>query len=222
MKKWALAITVAFFAIVSVAAGAVALTDEGGDAVRVARDADNRGESGGDGSAADCATPPCEDVGGGADGICLEGAIDCNDTPTERPPEGDACILIFPTPPECADPDAPVSDEPPPSDEPPSDGGPGAPPGSDPPSACTMEYPNKCTATGAAVADLAARLDIKEDAITVVSVEFVEWPDSCLGITKRDIACAEVITPGYRIILEVKGQAYEYHTDGGSLAELVE
>jgi hypothetical protein len=85
-----------------------------------------------------------------------------------------------------------------------------------------MEYPNKCTATGAAVADVAARLDIKEDAITVVSVEFVEWPDSCLGITKRDIACAEVITPGYRIILEANGQAYEYHTDGGSRAELVE
>ena len=215
LKKWAFAMTVAFFAIVSVAAGAVALTDDD-SSPGVGRDADERGESGGDGSAADCANPPCEDTGGGAAAICLEGAVDCNDTPSEKPPEGDACILIFPTPPECADPDAPVSDEPPPSDEPP------APPGSTPPSACTMEYPNKCTATGAAVADLAARLDIEEDQITVKSVEFVEWPDSCLGITKRDVACAEVITAGYRIILEAKGQAYEYHTDGGSQAMLVE
>ena len=127
MKKWAFAITVAFFAIVSVAAGAVALTDDD-TSPGVARDADDRGESGGDGSAADCANPPCEDTGGGAAGICLEGAIDCDDTPTGKPPEGDVCIQIFPTPPECADPDAPVSDEPPPSDEPPANGDPGTPP----------------------------------------------------------------------------------------------
>ena len=31
MRKWAFAITVAFFAVVSVAAGAVALTDDDGD-----------------------------------------------------------------------------------------------------------------------------------------------------------------------------------------------
>jgi hypothetical protein len=31
-----------------------------------------------------------------------------------------------------------------------------------------------------------------------------------------------VITPGYRIILEANGKAYEYHTDGGSRAVLVE
>ena len=216
MKKWAFAITVAFFAIVSVAAGAVALTDDGGDAVRVARDADDRGESGGDGSAADCANPPCEDTGGGAAGICLEGAIDCDDTPTEKPREGGACILIFPTPPECADPDAPVSNEPPSSDEP------TPPAGSEPPSACTMEYPNKCTATAAAIADLAERLGINEDQITVTSVEFMEWPDSCLGIQKEGVACAGVITPGFRVLLEANGQTYDYHTDGGSRAELVE
>ena len=54
------------------------------------------------------------------------------------------------------------------------------------------------------------------------SVEFVEWPDACLGIAQRDVACAEVITPGYRIILEANGATYEYHTDGGSRAVLVE
>ena len=91
-----------------------------------------------------------------------------------------------------------------------------------PPSACTMEYPNKCTATAAAIADLARRLAVPEDQITVKTVEFVEWPDSCLGVTKRDVACAEVITPGYRIILEANGQTYEDHTDGGSQAVLVE
>ena len=62
MKKWAFAITVAFFATVSVAAGAVALTDDD-SSPGVGRDAADRGESGGDGSASDCANPPCEDVG---------------------------------------------------------------------------------------------------------------------------------------------------------------
>lgn len=217
MKKWAFAITVAFFATVVVAAGAVALTDDdgGGDGGRVARDADDRGESGGDGSTADCATPPCEDDGGDATGICLEGAVDCSDT-IEKPVGGDVCIQIYPPPPGCADPDAPVSDEPPPSNEP------GEPGGSEPPLACTMESPNECMATRLAIADLAVRLDVSEDLITVVSVEFVEWPDSCLGVSKRDVACAEVITPGYRILLEANGQTYEYHTDGGSRAVLVE
>jgi hypothetical protein len=206
--------TVAFFAIVSVAAGAVALTDDD-SSPRVARDADDRGEPGGDGSASDCASPPCEDTSGGTAGICLEGAVDCDDTPVEQPPDGDVCIQIFPTPPECVDPDAPVSNGPPSSNEPTE------PVGSEPPLACTMEYPNKCTATAAAIADLAERLR-NEDQITVKSIEFVEWPDSCLGITKRDIACAEIITPGFRVLLEANGQTYEYHTDGGSRAVFAE
>ena len=220
MQKGAFAITVAFFAIVSVAAGAVALTDDD-SSPGVARDADDRGESGGDGSASDCASRPCEDIDGGAAGICLEGAIDCDDTPVEQPPDGDVCIQIFPTPPECTDPDAPVSNEPPLSDEP-------TPPACPEPSvpcvvnACTLQYPNECTGTKAAITDLAARLDLKEDAITVVGAERVDWPDSCLGITKRDTACAEVITPGYLIFLEANGETYEYHTDGGSQAVLVE
>jgi hypothetical protein len=217
MKKWAFAITVAFLAAVSVAAGAVALTDDNhaDSGQRLARDAENRGESDGDGSVADCANPPCEDVGGGAAGTCIEGTIDCNDTPANQPPNGEVCIQIFPTPPECADPDAPVSNEPPATD-------PGGGTGSEPPSACTMEYPNECTATAAAVADLAARLDLKEDAITVVSVERVDWPDACLGVSQPGVACAEIITTGYRIILEANDQKYEYHTDGGARAVLVE
>lgn len=226
MKQRALGITVAFFAMVSVAAGAVALTDEGsrsGEGTLLARDADSGGESSGDGngSAADCATAPCEDVGGGAAGICLEGTVDCNDTPVEKPGDGVSCTDINPPPPGCWAPDAPVSNEPPVIDEPP-------PPDCPEPSVpcvvdvCTMEYPNECIGTKAAVADLMARLDLEADAITVLSAERVDWPDSCLGIDKRDIACAEVITPGFRIILEASGQKYEYHTDGGSRAELAE
>jgi hypothetical protein len=205
MKKWAFALTVAFFAVVSVAAGVVALTEEGdsGDGGRTVRDADGAGgESGGDGATGR----------DGVAGICLEG-VDCDDTPIEEP--GNPCILIFPTPPECADPDAPVSNDPPVNDR-------GEPGTTDPGQACTMEFPNECTATAAAVAELAARLDVKEDAITVVSADRVDWPDACLGVSQPDVACAEVITPGFRIFLEASGQKYEYHTDGGSRALFVE
>jgi hypothetical protein len=215
MKKWAFAITVAFFAIVSVAAGAVALTDEdgGGDGARVAREADDGGESGGDGSAADCANPPCEDVvDGGAAGICLEGAVDCDDTPDEAPPADGVCIQIFPTPPECTDPDAPVSNEPPTSGD-----------GIDPNECSLVHNIEACEKNAVAIAteDLANRLG-SADGITLKGVGFVEWPDACLGIEQPDVACAEVITPGYRVLLEANGQLYDYHTDTGSRAVLVE
>ena len=212
MRKWAFAITVAFFAVVSVAAGAVALTDDDGDGggEPIARDADDRGESGGEGSAGDCANPPCEDVGNGAAGICLEGAVDCDGTPNGEPPAGDVCIQIFPTPPECADPDAPVSNDPSLVDPPIQ-------------TACDSSDAAECekVVVGLATEDLTRRLG-SADAIDVKGVGFVEWPNACLGIEQPDVACAEIITPGYRVLLEADGVLYEYHTDTGSRAVLVE
>jgi len=63
--------------------------------------------------------------------------------------------------------------------------------------------------------DLARRLDLSPEAIKVVSVEAVEWPDTSLGCPKPGMMYAQVITPGYRVVLEVKGETYEYHTDEG-------
>ncbi|GAP12397.1 hypothetical protein LARV_00132 [Longilinea arvoryzae] len=61
---------------------------------------------------------------------------------------------------------------------------------------------------------LAARLGLDLDLlITVVSVEEVEWPDSCLGVSSPDVMCAQMVTPGYRVALEYAGLKYEYHTD---------
>lgn len=67
---------------------------------------------------------------------------------------------------------------------------------------------------------LADKLGIESELlINVVSVEEVEWPDSCLGISDPDVMCLQVITPGYRITLEANGRRYEYHTDesGGQI-----
>jgi hypothetical protein len=66
-----------------------------------------------------------------------------------------------------------------------------------------------------AVADLAEQLGIASDAITVRSVEAVEWNDASLGCAKPGQMYAQVIPPGYRIVLEANGQSYEYHTGGG-------
>jgi hypothetical protein len=62
---------------------------------------------------------------------------------------------------------------------------------------------------------LAARLQLAVDAVTVVAVEAVVWPDACLGAAGPDEMCAQVLTPGYKITLAVDGQEYTYHTDAG-------
>ena len=213
MKKWAIPLAATAIAIVAVAGVAFALTDSsdtGNDGSRVSRDADHRDDSGEDSGAADCSSPPCDDFGdGGGLAICIEGAVDCDDT-VEEPPDH-VCIQIYPTPPECADPDEPVSSEPPIVDDPPSN-------------SCNSSS-SAADCEGAAVAlaskDLSQRLG-NPGAISVESVEFVEWPNACLGVEKAGVACAEVITPGFRILLVVNGATYEYHTGAGSRAVLVE
>ena len=68
-------------------------------------------------------------------------------------------------------------------------------------------------ALNAALSDLAQRLDIAADRITVKKIEAVEWMDASLGCPEPDKMYAQVITPGYLIVLSAQGQEYEYHTD---------
>ena len=75
-------------------------------------------------------------------------------------------------------------------------------------------------AAQAAIAALVKALGLAMDQISVVSVAAREWPDACLGVTVPGMGCAEVITPGYSVVLEAnEGQLYEYHTneDGASV-----
>lgn len=60
---------------------------------------------------------------------------------------------------------------------------------------------------------LAVQLGIPSPDIKIISAEAVEWSDSCLGLGKPEEICAQVITPGYKVILEASGQRYEAHTD---------
>jgi hypothetical protein len=73
-----------------------------------------------------------------------------------------------------------------------------------------------------ASADLAQRLGLASEAIKLVSAEEVEWSDASLGCPQPGMMYAQVITPGFLVVLEAGGQTYEYHTDMGRFAVLCE
>jgi hypothetical protein len=68
--------------------------------------------------------------------------------------------------------------------------------------------------------DLARRLDLAPEAIRLVSVEAVEWSDASLGCPQPGMMYAQVIPPGFLVVLEAVGQTYGYHTDTGRLVVL--
>lgn len=49
--------------------------------------------------------------------------------------------------------------------------------------------------------------------VAIVSAEPEEWPDACLGLPEPLEVCAQMITPGYRVVLQADGQQLVYHTD---------
>lgn len=68
--------------------------------------------------------------------------------------------------------------------------------------------------------DLARRLGLSPGEISVTSVEAVAWPDASLGCPQQGMMYAQVITPGFLIVLEAGGQTYEYHSDEGGFVVL--
>lgn len=60
--------------------------------------------------------------------------------------------------------------------------------------------------------DLAQRLSVLESEITLVEATSVVWPDSSLGCPEKGMAYAQVLTPGYLILLEHEASRYEYHS----------
>ncbi|MCU0507602.1 MAG: hypothetical protein MUC34_04220 [Anaerolineae bacterium] len=62
-------------------------------------------------------------------------------------------------------------------------------------------------------AQAAADLGVELSQVTIVSVEPVEWPDACLGMPDPTELCAQMITPGYRVTLDVNGKPVIYRTN---------
>ena len=61
--------------------------------------------------------------------------------------------------------------------------------------------------------ELAGRLGVAASRLKAVSVEPVAWPDASLGCPQEGYAYAQVVTPGYRVVMEHNGQRYTYHTN---------
>lgn len=74
-------------------------------------------------------------------------------------------------------------------------------------------YPSDMPIEEQAREALANQLGVSSEEIGVVEVEEVEWPDTSLGCPEPGMVYAQVITPGYRIVLEAAGENYEYHSD---------
>ncbi len=70
--------------------------------------------------------------------------------------------------------------------------------------------------------DLVQATGAESDAVTVVSTEEVEWSDSSLGCPDPDAMYAQVITPGYLIVLESDGNTFNYHTGADPEGPLVQ
>jgi len=60
---------------------------------------------------------------------------------------------------------------------------------------------------------LTTRLGVERKTVRVISVVPVTWQDDCLEIAVPEKTCSPAEIPGYRVILDVGGKRYEYHTD---------
>lgn len=80
--------------------------------------------------------------------------------------------------------------------------------------------PGSEEALAAAINDLSQQINVPPDQISLVSIEAQEWSDASLGCPQEGFMYAQVITPGYLIVLETGGVEYEYHTNQSDLAIL--
>jgi len=188
MKKLLLPGTALVAVVLAVAGGAFALgafdDDDGGS-----RDAADEAKCAAD--ATDC-TDPNQVSDGDALGVCAPGVTDCVDTVVN--PDGEVSENI------CVEGAEDCNDT--------------VTSGDDVGDECSVVHNIevcKGHATEVAFADLEQRIPGQE--ISVVSVEYTEWPDSSLGNPQPDMAYTQVITPGFKVLLEAGGQQYEYHTD---------
>jgi hypothetical protein len=63
-----------------------------------------------------------------------------------------------------------------------------------------------------AMKDLARRLSVGLDKITLVRTEDVTWPDGGLGCPRPGMVYPQVLQDGMRIVLSVDGKEYHYHS----------
>ncbi|GAA4688047.1 hypothetical protein [Nocardioides nanhaiensis] len=77
-------------------------------------------------------------------------------------------------------------------------------------------------AQDAAIADLAQRLGVAPEEVTVTSSEAVTWRDGSLGCSEPGMMYTQALVEGTRIVLESGGTSYEYHAGGNRAPFLCE
>lgn len=68
---------------------------------------------------------------------------------------------------------------------------------------------------------LARRLTVPEGEVIILKTEEKTWPDSCLGFLSKEVLCAQVLTPGYLITAQARGETFTHRTnkDGSVMQE---
>lgn len=70
---------------------------------------------------------------------------------------------------------------------------------------------------------LVDQLETTIDETKLVQFEQTEWSDSCLGLGGPAESCAAVVTPGWKVIVEVAGEQYEVRTnEDGTVIKVVQ
>jgi hypothetical protein len=62
------------------------------------------------------------------------------------------------------------------------------------------------------LADAADRLGVPLRKVEIAQAEPRRWPDASLGCPKAGEFYAQVITPGYRVVVAAEGRRLEYRT----------
>ena len=67
-------------------------------------------------------------------------------------------------------------------------------------------------AAARAIDAIAEWLGVPRTEFTIGSIEVVAWPSACLGVARPEVACAQVVTPGERVMVRHRfGETYEVH-----------
>jgi hypothetical protein len=89
----------------------------------------------------------------------------------------------------------------------------GAPPATGVPSPSSAPAGDAQPAIDAALQDAAAHLNVGAGALHVEQVDTRSWPDASLGCPRQGQLYAQVVTPGYLIVISGAGKDLEYHVD---------
>jgi hypothetical protein len=143
----------------------------------------------------------------------ITGATDATPTgtlPTSAPipsavPTGETLPQVSPTFEVSVPPTVPLNRTPAPEVPPPINGAPTRP------AETAVNDPSLEKLINEAKQDLAGRVSAASGEITVKQAEATEWSDASLGCPMPGVMYAQVITPGYLIVLEANGQEWEYH-----------